>query len=73
MNPSTAQRGVSFPDPESWANIVRDCKLTDVQAKRVGDHAEGSSRLHRRLSLEITEPAESRCPGKAPEAVRESP
>src|SRR5262249_27839443 len=32
MNPSTAQRGVSFPDPESWANIVRDCKLTDAQA-----------------------------------------
>jgi hypothetical protein len=23
---------VSFPEPESWANIVRDCKLTDAQA-----------------------------------------
>ena len=32
MNPSTAQRGASFPDPESWANIARDCKLTDAQA-----------------------------------------
>ena len=21
-----------FPEPESWANIVRDCKLTDAQA-----------------------------------------
>ena len=35
MNPSTAQRGVSFPDPESWANIVRDCKLTDAQANKL--------------------------------------
>ena len=35
MNPSTAQQGVSFPDPESWANIVRDCKLTDAQANRL--------------------------------------
>src|SRR5262249_51876499 len=32
MNPSTEERGVSFPEPESWANIVRDCKLTDAQA-----------------------------------------
>jgi hypothetical protein len=32
MNPSTAERGVSFPEPESWANIVRDCKLTNAQA-----------------------------------------
>src|SRR5262249_22221591 len=35
MNPSTAQQGVSFPDPESWANIVRDCKLTDAQANKL--------------------------------------
>src|SRR5262249_1146145 len=35
MNPSTAQRSVSFPDPESWANIVRDCKLTDAQANKL--------------------------------------
>jgi hypothetical protein len=32
MNPSRADRGVSFPEPESWANIVRDCKLKDAQA-----------------------------------------
>jgi hypothetical protein len=32
MNPSKAKRGVSFPEPESWANIVCDCKLTDAQA-----------------------------------------
>jgi hypothetical protein len=32
MNPSRAERGVSFPEPESWANIVRDRKLTDAQA-----------------------------------------
>jgi hypothetical protein len=28
MKPSKAV----FPEPESWANIVRDCKLTDAQA-----------------------------------------
>ena len=24
-----------FPEPESWANIVRDCKLTDAQANKL--------------------------------------
>jgi hypothetical protein len=34
MKPSKAKQGarVTFPEPESWANIVRDCKLTDAQA-----------------------------------------
>jgi hypothetical protein len=34
MMPSKAKQGarVTFPEPESWANIVRDCKLTDAQA-----------------------------------------
>src|SRR6266567_1750948 len=34
MKPSKAKRGVrvTFPEPASWANIVRDCKLTDAQA-----------------------------------------
>jgi len=34
MTPSKAKQGarVTFPEPESWANIVRDCKLTDAQA-----------------------------------------
>src|SRR5262249_43393598 len=34
MMPSKAKQGarVIFPEPESWANIVRDCKLTDAQA-----------------------------------------
>jgi hypothetical protein len=33
MKPSKAKHGVVFPEPTSWANIVRDCKLTDAQAK----------------------------------------
>jgi hypothetical protein len=34
MKPSKAKHGVKvvFPEPASWANIVRDCKLTDAQA-----------------------------------------
>jgi hypothetical protein len=34
MKPSKAKHGVRvvFPEPASWANIVRDCKLTDAQA-----------------------------------------
>src|SRR6516162_5773597 len=43
---SKAKRGVSrpssrekmrvmFPEPELWANIVRDCKLTDAQANKL--------------------------------------
>jgi len=24
-----------FPEPESWANIVHDCKLTDAQANKL--------------------------------------
>jgi len=34
MKPSKAKQGagVTFPEPESWANIVHDCKLTDAQA-----------------------------------------
>src|SRR5262249_23143784 len=37
MKPSKAKRGarVTFPEPESWANIVRDCKLTDAQANKL--------------------------------------
>jgi len=34
MTPSKAKQGarVTFPELESWANIVRVCKLTDAQA-----------------------------------------
>ena len=57
MNPSMAERGVSFPEPESWANIVRDCKLTDAQANTLKitlkEALDDINRYHKRPSRDV--------------------